>query len=179
MQKWVALKDGDHGLGIATDTRSAYDVAAGALRLTVVRSPAYADHYGERDGLMQYTDQGEQSFRIVLTPVDGDLTALYRLGESLLNTPMTILGTYHKGKLGAEGSVLDIGSENIAATAFKPAEDGKGYILRCHETGGTPVVTRIGIPALNVCFEAEFGAQQIRTFRICDGKVTETDFTES
>ncbi len=179
MQKWVALKDGDHGLGIATDTRSAYDVASGELRLTVVRSPAYADHYGERDGLMQYTDQGEQSFRVALTPVDRDLTALYRLGESLLNTPMTILGTYHKGKLGAEGSVLDIGSENVAATAFKPAEDGKGYILRCHETGGTPVVTRICIPALNVCFEAEFGAQQIRTFRIYDGKVTETDFTES
>lgn len=179
MQKWVALKGEKYGLGLATDSRSSYDITDGALRLTLLRSPAYADHYAKRDGLMQYTDRGEQSFRIALTPVENDYTALYQLGENLLNPPMSLLGTYHKGKLGSEGSVLNIGSDNIVVTAFKPAEDGNGYILRCHEITGQDLTTTIEIPFLDLKTEVSFTAQQIKTFRIVNGEISETDFIES
>lgn len=179
MQKWVALKGEKYGFGLATDSRSSYDITNGSLRLTLLRSPAYADHYAKRDGLMQYTDQGEQSFRIAITPIENDYSALYQLGENLLNPPMSLLGTYHKGKLSSEGSVLNIGSENVVATAFKLAEDGNGYILRCHEITGQDVTTDIEIPFLNLKTEVSFTAQQIKTLRIIDGKVYETDFTET
>jgi len=125
MQKWVALKDKDFGLGITTDTRSAYDVVDGAIRLTVLRSPAYADHFGQRDENMNYTDQGEQSFKIAIKPINNDFTELYQLSEKLLNNPSVVLGTYHKGKLGDTGSIINIDSDNINVTAFKTAESAK------------------------------------------------------
>lgn len=178
MQKWVAYKDENYGLGLATNTRSAYDITDGALRLTVLRSPAYADHCAIRDGLMEYTEQGEQSFSMALTPIGNDYTELYKLGENLLNTPTVILGTYHKGDLNSESSLLNIDCENVIVTAFKPAEDGNGYILRCHETTGKEVITNIDIPSLKVKSEVKFAPQEIRTFRITNGQISETDFTE-
>ncbi len=179
MQKWVLLKDDEYGLGIATDTRTAYDVKDNAIRLTALRSPVYADHYGNRDEAMEYTEQGEQSFKIALLPVNSDYTALYRLSENLLNPPTALLGTYHKGSLDTTGSMLKIGAENVVATAFKAAEDGNGYILRCHEISGKSVETVIEIAALNIKKTVLFGAQQIRTFRIVDGEFFETDFIET
>lgn len=179
MQKWVAFKEENYGLGLATDTRSAYDITDNSLRLTVLRSPAYADHYADRDGLMEYTEQGEQSFRIALTPIKDDYTSLYQVGENLLNAPVSILGTYHKGKLASEGSVLNIDCDNIVVTAFKPAEDGNGYILRCHEITGQDLTTTIEIPFLDLKTEVSFTAQQIKTFRIVNGEISETDFIES
>lgn len=178
MQKWVALKEDDFGLGLATDTRSAYDVKDGALRLTVLRSPAFADHFAVRDGLMEYTEQGEQSFRLALTPIGKNYSALNQLAENLLNPPTTMLGTYHKGKLSTQSSILNIDSDNIVVSTFKPAEDGNGYILRCNELTGEAVSAKIEIPALNVNSTVNFGAQEIKTFRIIDGVLTETDFTE-
>lgn len=179
MQKWVAFKEENYGLSLATDSRSAYDITENALRLTVLRSPAFADHFGNRDNLMEYTDQGEQSFSIALTSVKDDYCKLYKLAESMLNKPVSILSTYHNGKLNAEGSIFDVDAQNVVVAAFKLAEDGNGYILRCHEITGKNATANIKIPYLNVNFSTKFSPQQIKTFRIFDGKVTETDFIES
>jgi alpha-mannosidase len=178
MQKWVALKCDEYGLGLATDTRAAYDIKDNALRITALRSPAYADHMGNRDSNMDYTEQGEQNFKLALTPVKNDFTELYKLAENLLAPPVALLGTYHKGSLGAEGSMVQIDCENIIVTAFKPAENREGYVLRCHEITGDYAKAKLSIPLLGIEFSAEFSPQQIKTFRINDGKITETNFLE-
>lgn len=90
-----------------------------------------------------------------------------------------ITGTYHKGKLSGTGSILSIGADNIAATAFKPAEDGNGYILRCHETAGKSANADISIPALGISCNVSFAPQEIKTFRISAGTLTETNFLEN
>ena len=178
MQKWLTLKEENYGFGLATDTRAAYDIVDGEVRLTVLRSPAYADHFGQRDNNMEYTEQGEQGFKIALTTVKEDYVDIYRLSENLLNCPVAVLGTYHKGSLSAKGSMININCDNVVVTAFKNAEDGKGYILRCHEITGKSTNAVIEIPALSVQIKAEFNPQEIKTFRISGGVITETDFTE-
>ena len=51
---------------------TAFDVKENDLRMTIVRSPIFADHYGERDELCEYMDQGIQEFKYVLVPHLGD-----------------------------------------------------------------------------------------------------------
>jgi hypothetical protein len=46
----------------------------------------------------------------------------------------------------AEGSFLAIDAGNAQVTAFKPAEDGNGYILRLRETAGQKGVARLKSP---------------------------------
>lgn len=179
MQKWVCALENGYGMGIATDTRAAYDLKNGLLRITALRSPAYADHYGIRDTKTEYTDIGVQSFNLVVAPTADSISDIYRLSETVL-TPMTaITGTYHKGKLSGTGSILSIGADNVAATAFKPAEDGNGYILRCHETAGKSANADINIPALGISCNVSFAPQEIKTFRISAGTLTETNFLEN
>jgi alpha-mannosidase len=46
----------------------------------------------------------------------------------------------------AEGSFFAIDAGNAQVTAFKPAEDGNGYILRLRETAGQKGVARLKSP---------------------------------
>ena len=179
MQKWLFTGEGENGVGIATDTRTAYDFKDGTLRITALRSPIYADHYGVRDEYCEYTEQGEQSFKIAIEPVKrGYFHKIYRLGEILLSPLPTILGTYRKGALAGEGSLVNLDADNVVITAFKPAEDGNGFILHCSETDGKSARVKISIPLLDAVITTDIAPQEIKVFRIAGGKFYETDFIE-
>ncbi len=179
MQKWVAWQEAaGFGLGVATDTRTAYDAWEGELRITALRSPIFADHYGARDDACEFTDQGEHTFSLTLLPLDGDRTPLLQEGE-LLAAPLTsLVGTYHEGTLSPVGSALSVDVTNILPTVLKPAEDGEGWILRCHETQGLAVEATLRLPLLGVSWRAGFAPQQIRSFRIHQGRVTPVNLLE-
>ena len=46
----------------------------------------------------------------------------------------------------AAGSFFEIAADNAQVTAFKPAEDGNGYILRLRETAGRKGAARLKSP---------------------------------
>ena len=179
MQKWVTMAQNGYGLGIATDTRSAYSAKNGRIEITALRSPVFADHYGVRDDLCEYTEQGEQSFTIMLMPVQEDTVSLQQISEVLNLSLPSILGTYHTGKLSAKGSLLRISAKNIIADVLKEAEDGNGLILRCHEILGQPTETEIELPELALSFKTTFSPQQIKTFCIKNSEVKETNLIET
>lgn len=55
----------------------------------------------------------------------------------------------------------------VVISAIKPAEDGHGWVLRAHETGGRPVSEcRFDLPVLGRSWIADFTPHQIRTFFI-------------
>lgn len=178
MQKFVAVSDNGEGMAIATDSRTAYDCKNGVVRITALRSPIYADHYGIRDSQSEFSEQGEQKFSFAISAYGGDNAAVIKNSALLLQPPETILGTYHKGKLPPEYSALKLSAANVEVTAMKAAEDGNGYILRCHETDGKPTSVTFDCPLLGAMWKASFGAQEIKTFRVTDGGVEETDFLE-
>lgn len=181
MGRWLLLSDGKTGLGVATDTRTAYDCRDGLLRLTLLRSPLYADHFGERDDACEFTEQGVQEFRAALLLTDRDPVRLSQMAQTLVSPPAAYFTTYHKGALPEREQFLEITAPNIALTAFKGAEDGNGYVLRCHEVAGRSARTEIRIPRLGLAFKANFGAQEIKTFYIdaATRTVRETDLTEA
>lgn len=161
-------KDLNYGLALLNDSKYSFDVKDNDLRMTVVRSPIFADHFGERDDLCEYMDQGIQEFKYSLVPHvnSWQKAGVVKKANELNVAPLQIIETYHKGKLPLKFSGLRISEDNVVATAFKKAEDGNGYILRCYETSGNAVKATIEIPMLNRNFKADFGKCEIKTFRI-------------
>ena len=179
MQKWVYVGSEQNGLGLMTDTRTAYDFENGVLRVTALRSPVIADHFGDRDALSEYTDQGEHWFTLALEPTDmAQFHGLAKTAEALLSPLPVIVSTYHAGKLPAENSAIQVSAENILVTSLKPAEDGRGVILHAHETDGRETEATVSVPALGCTFSAVFRPQEIKAFRLLDGTAAETDFIE-
>jgi len=86
---------------------------------------------------------GEFTFRYVLTSgADLSPAALSRLGREVL-TPFETGQLIATDKVGARGSLpaseggfLNVEDEGVEVETLKPAEDGRGYVLRLRETSG-------------------------------------------
>ncbi|AZN41427.1 alpha-mannosidase [Paenibacillus albus] len=156
------------GLAILNTGKYAYDVMGSEARLTVVRSPIFADHYGVRDDQVEYMDQGLQEFSYALVPHGGSWqeSGIVRKAYELNVQPIGVWETYHEGPLPQLMEGIQIGADQVVATAFKQAEDGDGWIVRCYETSGAPVETEIVVPLLGRTWRASFGKCEIKTFFI-------------
>jgi alpha-mannosidase len=171
------------GVGIANDAKYGYDVLEHEIRLTVVRSPIYADHYGQRDEWVEYMDQGQQQFQysIISHPGHWQESGIQRKADELNVPPITIWETYHEGELPQCYEGVRISSPQVSVTALKRAEDNNGWIARCHETLGKPTAVQIELPALQRVWQAVFGASEVKTFAIPDDAdlpVGEVNFIE-
>jgi alpha-mannosidase len=178
MQQWAAIQKDGYGLAVVTDTRAAYDALDGELRVTALRSPIYADHFGERDDQCEFSQQGEQRFTLALMPYNDNPAEISRAAAETLYPVERIVGTYHKGNVPARFGLLTIDTPEVIADALKPAEDGGGLILRCHEAAGKASSARIALPSMGIAFDAAFRPQQVRSFRLLDGAAREVNLLE-
>lgn len=173
MHSWVNMG----GLSVVTDARAAYDALDGEIRITALRSPAYADHYGVRDEFCEPMAQGEHRFELVLT-AETDPSRLMKLAAELACPPDKILGTYHTGPLSEtdEGMVV---AGSVIVDAVKKAEDGSGWIVRAREVKGENTNAKIELKKLDRTIGAAFTPWQIRTFLLTEKDVVDVDFTEN
>jgi alpha-mannosidase len=158
----------EYGLALLNTAKYSYDVLDSDMRMTLARSPIFADHYGERDDLCEFMDQGIQKFAYSLVSHAGSWqkAGIVKKANELNVSTVQIMETYHKGESPREFTGVAISAGNIIATAFKPAEDCSGYVLRCYETDGEAVSAEFSIPVLGRSFRADFGRNEIKTFRI-------------
>ena len=156
------------GLALFNDSKYGYSAVGSDMRLTLARSPIFADHFGERDDECEYMDQGPQEFRLALAPHSGGwqgsgiVRRAYELNVPIVQVPET----HHRGVLPLSMEGIAIEPENVLATAFKRAEDGSGYVLRCHETDGLPAEAIIRMPLVGRQWQSAFGKNEIKTFYI-------------
>ena len=59
---------------------------------------------------------------------------------------------------GKQGKFLDVDDPNVVVEAWKPAEDGKGTILRLLDLGSSERVVTVRIPLLNLSSAVETDA---------------------
>lgn len=185
-QQWVYVYGKDqndiHGIAILNDCKYSFDVLENDLRMTVLRSPVYADHFGKRDDQMEYMDQGIHNFSYKIVPHNGTGHAdIVKLANELNNKPFSLVETYHKGHLPLELRGIYISEINIIASVFKRAEDDDGYILRCYETNGVEIKATIDIQILDRKWITTFKPCEIKTFKIPDSaslSVEEIDIIE-
>ena len=73
-------------------------------------------------------------------------------------------------------------SDGVVLTVLKAGEDGDGsLVVRAYESEGRPAHATIDLPLLDRTIEAEFGANEIKTFRVpryADGEIVETNLLE-
>ena len=135
------------------------------LRMIVARGCAYADHYGYRDELMEYQDQGEQFFTYTLSP-EVDSAAVTRRANLLNMAPELLLETHHNGK-------------DVLLTAAKEAENGDGWVLRLQNTGDTPAQATLSLGMLEGEIALDFAPQELKTLGLkSDGTWAELPITE-
>jgi alpha-mannosidase len=176
-QNWLDVTgdgaNGAAGLTLATDAKYSADVLEGDLRLTVLRSPAYAHHNPDRieEGeAYRFIDQGEQFFRYRLMPHAGPLEPgdAARIAAQLNQPPAALVESNHPGDLPSSRRGIVIESDQVTASALKRAEKRPGFVIHLHETAGTPVETRIDCPLAGKSWSARFGPQEIKCFFLPD-----------
>jgi alpha-mannosidase len=164
--RWVRVKGaGGATFGFASDALYNFDAKDGAFRATVCRASRYADdvHTNSSERPWQpAVDNGELKFNFLISPGDEKLP---QLAEELEQPPVSILVPPHKGKWRRAGSLASLGPENIKLLALKPAEDGKGLILRVQETSGKATNPQLKIAGKTVKL-SRVEANRIGTWRL-------------
>lgn len=173
------------GLTLVNDSKYSFDVLGSELRMTVLRSPAYAHHVPREltpDDPVEYIDQGEHRFSYRLIPhqdrwFSEDFSAP-RAGVEF-SEPVVVREDYrHPGKLLPTQGFACVSNPAVILTVVKQAEDGNGVVIRCYESSGRDIKDPVKITLFGQTFTARFGANEIKTFRIAGDDIQETDLLE-
>jgi alpha-mannosidase len=171
-QAWVDVSAGGRGLSVLNDAKHGYDVRGGDIGISAVRSPVWAWHEPREldpDSAYDYMDQGPQEFRLRLVPHAGDWreAGTVRLAAELNQPSFALLESSHRGRLPQRASYLDDGGGPVVVSVLKAAEDGDGsLVVRAYESAGRPARASIALPLVGRTIEADFGAAEIKSFRV-------------
>lgn len=165
---WIA----SGGLGIANNGKYGYDTTAQEVRLTILRGAIYADHYGDRDELSDYMEQGVHECSYLLYGYTDAAASEKRAQE--LNFPLRhVMEGFHTGALKESVSCFSCESDHIAVSAIKLAEDCEEALVRFFETEGKS--GKVTMELFGKRIETAVAHNEIKTLK-ADG--TELDLLE-
>ena len=188
-QQWLALRgrleNTQYYIGLVNDGVYAYDAHGAEVRLTLLRSPAYAHHdpapyRGESD--YPIMDQGWHRWKFIVWPCADmqSLPSLARLAWELHNPPEVLTESVHAGTLPQSASLCACEQGSVLVTAVKMADTAPYLIVRGYEYAGESTNALIILPELHVRIRAQFHPFEIKTFAVDpqDRKVTEVSLLE-
>lgn len=186
---WAVNEAGEriaYGFALLNDSKYGYDALGSELRLSVLRSPAYAHHNPNRlqpDYRYPIIDQGIQTVTYRMVPHAGSWQEAHipRRAWELNVQPIAVNEYVHEGDLPSIASLLNVEPENVLLTVCKKAEDSGALIVRAYESTGKPCTVRVVMPLLGIQWEAPIGAGEIKTWCVTLGKppeVKEVDLLE-
>ncbi len=175
-QKWVAaysLSD-DFAVTIANRSTYGFDFSEGQLRISLLRSPAYAGHpVGDRQPIVRQDrftprmDQGEHlfSFHINAGPLR---ERLIRVEQECryLNVPPPALCCFPGGRGEIPLPAVTVSNPAIRLAAMKLAEAGKHIIIRLFETTGYPARAEVLLPGCGAETSLVFRPFEIKTLAV-------------
>lgn len=173
--RWADLSEGGYGVSLLNDSKYGYDIHDNVMRLTLLKSAVSPD---------PQADQGLHRFTYSLLPHQGD----WRDGQTVrrayeLNVPALVTPAYLPEGQSAPlaSSFLSTDCSHIVIDTVKPAEDGRGLIVRlyeAHNQRGCGVLT-FAAPLLSAeecnlleessgeaCFQNKTLSFQVRPFEI-------------
>jgi alpha-mannosidase len=174
-----------YGLAVLNDCKYGFDVLNGTMRVTLLRSTAYAHHDPTRYDASQpfaIMDQGWHTIRVRLVPhLSGwQKAGVVRRAWALNERCHVHVESAHKGELAGSFSGMAADADNVALTVLKKSEDEEFVIVRGYETAGRKAKVTIQVPGLKKPIRCSFGPHEIKTLRIArrTGDTVETNLLE-
>jgi len=180
-QKWFDLTGNvagkPYGFAVLNDSKYGFDVCGNVMRVTLLRSPAYAHHDRQRyDASTPWPimDQGWHRVHIRLVPHGGSWQHARVAKKSWeLNEPaFTHVESAHKGRRQLSASLIGTEADNVLLTVLKKRENSNDLIVRGYECHGRAVTTTLHLPYWKKTFEVSFKPYEIKTLRISPKKWT-------
>ncbi len=130
-QKWFDLSDENQGFAVLNNAKHGYMCKAGIISLNLLRSTDYPCVKG---------DQKASHYSYALYPHGGGFDPV---GVDALANQYC-----QRDLFGQEAAAMPVfDNAQIQITAFKPAYDGNGFILRAFERAGKPCGAKLTVPA--------------------------------
>ncbi len=174
-QQWIAAcaPEANKALTIINDGTYGFDYRRSELRLSLLRSPAYAGH--PSDGALKMRDdrfepridQGERVFKFWLNAGDADtlLKTIDRIA-SLKNQAPMVLSCFPSGRGEAASPSVILSDERVCVTALKKAEHQNWLVLRLFEPTGEDAETLVTLPHLDVAFEVALSGFELKSYAV-------------
>ena len=183
-QKWLALADKESALAVYRDGGYGASLKGSQLALTLLRGAGYTASdfvMGKAYSVDQWMPRMEQGMRYFRFRLDGGNSDILKTVDNralvFQETPYALaLNPYGGGKKPSSFYALD--NLSIVISAFKPAADGNGYILRVYETTGSPQEGTLDIPSLGICARITLEAEEVKTYRVMQGILAEESLLE-
>ncbi|MBR5519251.1 MAG: alpha-mannosidase [Clostridia bacterium] len=124
--RWIDLSEGGYGVSLLNDCKYGHDIHGSTMSTTLLRSPNCPD---------KHSDQGEHEFTYSYYPHigvwqdGGTVQAALTLNQPVIGR----VACAHSGTFPTENSFLSTNLDSMIIDAFKPAQDGDGWILRMYE----------------------------------------------
>ena len=173
-QRWIDVTGErgatQYGMAVINDAKYGYSVKGNDLRISIVRSPVYAQFERELkpDGEYLWQDQGRQTFRMLLVPHVGGWreAGVVRMAEEFTAPVPILYQGIHPGVRPASASFLSVDVPNVVVSAVKKAEDGEDIIVRCYETEGRATTATLNLGLVNRRWTGTFRPLEIKTLRV-------------
>lgn len=174
-----------YGFAVLNDSKYGFDVLDSTMRVTVLRSTAYAHHDRHRyEASSPYAimDQGWHSLHVRLMPHAGAWQKAGIVKKAWeLNSPAIVhIESAHDGDLPASASFYSGTAENVLLNVLKQSEEGEDIVVRGYETEGEKAKLEIHVPGIKKGISTTFNPHEIKTLRINrrTGKALEVDLLE-
>ena len=189
-QKWVALvsQTNDRALTCINDGIYGLDCLNGELRLSLLRSPGYSSYpilalskFMPQDRFSPHIDQGERLYRFWINGgLSQERLAQVEREAQVHHEKPYILTYFPDGSGVLPGSALILDSKTVQLSAFKPSENGDGYVIRLYESAGKPDSARLRIPVSGIDSNLSFSEFEVKTLyiRTDPASLQETDICE-
>jgi alpha-mannosidase len=142
-QTWVDAGSQGNGVALINNGMAGLITKEGTLKMILLRSIInYRGYYAPNA-----SEAGSHDFEYSLYAHEGDWSrgGVAEQAHSF-NSPLKVIATdAHSGALPPVHGFLTVESGHFEVTALKRAEDGRGYILRGHETEGQPGTVRLHV----------------------------------
>jgi alpha-mannosidase len=187
-QRWIDVSGerggSQYGLAVINDAKYGYSVKGSELRISIVRSPVYAQFECglKPDGEYLWQDQGRQTFRMLLVPHSAGWreAGIVRMAEEFTAPVPILYQGIHPGSRPGSASFLSVDVPNVVVSAVKHAEDGEDIIVRCYETEGRATTATLDLALVNRRWTGTFRPLEIKTLRVprAGGEIREVNALE-
>ncbi|MEM3960214.1 MAG: glycoside hydrolase family 38 C-terminal domain-containing protein, partial [Ignisphaera sp.] len=132
--RWADISDGEKGLAIIAPSRHGYSATGSDIALTIIRSPLFPN---------PWSDIGDYNITYYIYPHRGDYqqAEVPKIVQEVMFRPLARIIDGEE----TEESILSIDPPKAIISAFKPAYDGNGYILRLYNPYRDEVKVKINL----------------------------------